>query len=203
MYRSTIVMVSIPEEGKRMFGGRKTQSSPANPAPSTPATTGQQSSAQLPRQQVGIETVLGPNTTFKGDLKSKANVRIDGQFEGDIDIEGNILVGETAHVTAEIQARLEVKVAGAVRGNIHGRKVHLARTGRVWGDITATSLTTEDGAFIDGRITMTGHPAVTQGFSAALPAPEVSLLHPMSEEGHETVEAEVVDDEPPGEHPNG
>lgn len=184
-----------------MFGGRKTQSSPASPVSSSPAQSSQQSSVQPTRQQVGIETVLGMNTTLKGELKSKANVRIDGQFEGTLDIEGNILIGETARVMADINARNEVKVAGAVRGNINGRKVHLARTGRVWGDINAMSITTEEGAFIDGRISMTGHPAGSQGFNA-LPAPEVSLLHPMADETAEAVEAELVDDEPTGESRN-
>jgi hypothetical protein len=49
-----------------------------------------------------------------------------------------------------------------VRGNIIGKKVQLLRTGRVWGDIRAMALTTEEGAFIDGKITMLGQepPAV-------------------------------------------
>ena len=40
-----------------------------------------------------------------------------------------------------------------------GDKVQLLRTGRIWGDISAAALTTEEGAFIDGKITMAGHAA--------------------------------------------
>jgi cytoskeletal protein CcmA (bactofilin family) len=143
------------------------------------------------RQPVGFETVLGANSMLKGDLKSAAHVRLDGTFEGSLNIEGNILIGETAKITADIHAK-NISIAGAVRGNVTGNKVQLLRTGRVWGDISATAITTEEGAFIDGKITMIGHPALTSGFEpASLPAPEA----PMAEDAvsGEPVEAELVE----------
>ncbi|MBX3066744.1 MAG: polymer-forming cytoskeletal protein [Anaerolineae bacterium] len=182
-----------------MFGSRKTQSTPvAQPQGSTSANAGgsPQQSGQAPRQPVGHETILGSNSVFKGELRSKANVRIDGAFEGNIDLEGNIMVGETAKIVADIHAR-NMRIAGAVRGNISGNKVELLRTGRVWGDISATAITTEDGAFIDGKITMIGHPANKQGFAGSLPAPEVSVLQPIAEDAisGEPVEAELMEED--------
>lgn len=190
-----------------MFGGRKSQpaQSATPPAPpavnSTPSNTPGATNARPP---VGFETVLGANTTVKGELRSKTNVRIDGNFEGSLEIDGNIFVGETARIVADIQSRNEVKVAGAVRGNINGRKVHLSRTGRVWGDISTGSLTADDGAYIEGKITMVNHPANNQGFTTALPAPEVAVLQPMAEDAvtGDPVEAELMDDEPPAESGN-
>jgi cytoskeletal protein CcmA (bactofilin family) len=178
-----------------MFGARKTQSTPA-----VSSTSGNQQplNQTAPRQPVGFETVLGANSTMKGDFKSQANVRLDGTFEGQLDIDGNVLVGETARITADIHAR-NVSIAGAVRGNVSGNKIQLLRTGRVWGDISAQAITTEEGAFIDGKITMIGHPAGISGFEPAgsLPAPEVTVLHPIAEdaESGEPVEAELMDDE--------
>ena len=110
----------------------------------------------LPQPAVGFDTVLGPNSMLEGTFQSNANVRLDGTFSGALEINGNILVGETAKIKADINAR-NISVAGAVRGNITGKKVQVLRTGRVWGDIRATALTTEEGAFIDGKITMVGH----------------------------------------------
>jgi len=104
-------------------------------------------------QPVGFETVLGANSVMEGTLKSSANVRLDGQFTGTLEITGNVLVGETAQINADIHAK-NVSIAGAVRGNVSGKKVQLLRTGRIWGDIRAQALTTEEGAFIDGKITM-------------------------------------------------
>ncbi|MBN1679334.1 MAG: polymer-forming cytoskeletal protein [Anaerolineae bacterium] len=147
------------------FGGRKQQEITEHHEDTFPAPP------PLPRSPVGFETVLGASTTLQGDLKSQANVRLDGTFEGTLAIDGNVLVGETAKITADIHAK-NVSIAGAVRGNVSGKKVQLLRTGRVWGDITATSISTEEGAFIDGKITMITH-AAAQGFDpSTLPLPD-------------------------------
>lgn len=190
-----------------MFGGRK----PSTPQPSgaptppnpPPAPTAPPTAVTPPtRQAVGFETVLGANTAFKGDIKSRANVRIDGQFEGDVQVDGNLLVGETARVHANVQAKSEVRIAGAVRGDVSAYKVHLSRTGRVWGDITTNFLVTEEGAFIEGKINMINHPALAQGFSGtALPSPEASATAPERDEiaRNEAVEAELMDDDRPSQ----
>ncbi|MCY3833447.1 MAG: polymer-forming cytoskeletal protein [Chloroflexi bacterium] len=107
---------------------------------------------------VGFDTVIGSNTSFDGSFASSGNVRMDGQFAGSLEVSGNILVGESADIQADIHAR-NISIAGTVRGNVTGNKVQLLRTGRIWGDINATALTTEEGAFIDGKITMAGHSA--------------------------------------------
>src|SRR5262245_10693503 len=112
----------------------------------------------IPQHPVGFETVLGAGSSMEGSLTTKGNVRLDGDFTGTLDIKGNVLVGETAKITANIDAR-NISIAGAVRGNVTGNKVQLLRTGRIWGDITANALTTEEGAFIDGKITMKSHEA--------------------------------------------
>ena len=186
-----------------MFGARKTQSTPvsgSSPSPSVPGNSNQGSSKESreSRTPVGYETVIGAHTSLNGEFKAQANVRIDGSFEGSLDIEGNVLIGETAHIMADIHGK-NISIAGAVRGNVSGTKVQLMRTGRVWGDISASSLSTEDGAYIDGKVTMVGHPAGLAGFEPAgsLPAPEVSLLHPIAEdaESGEPVDAEFIDDE--------
>lgn len=107
---------------------------------------------------VGFETVLGASSTMEGTLRSNTNVRLDGTFTGTLEITGNVLVGETAKINADINAK-NISIAGAVRGNVAGKKVQILRTGRVWGDISATALTTEEGAFIDGKISMISHEA--------------------------------------------
>ncbi|MDX2139820.1 MAG: polymer-forming cytoskeletal protein [Chloroflexota bacterium] len=135
------------------FGGRRQEPPPAPPPPQRlePAPA----PPPMPQSPVGFDTVLGANSVSEGTLRSNANVRLDGTFSGTLEITGNVLVGETARITADINAR-NISIAGAVRGNITGRKVQLLRTGRIWGDIHAQALTTEEGAFIDGKITMTG-----------------------------------------------
>lgn len=131
------------------FGSRRQAQENPPSRPEGPAV----SPVMITQQPIGFETVLGANCVIEGQLESKGNIRLDGTFTGTLEITGNVLVGETAKITADINAR-NISIAGAVRGNVNGKKVQLLRTGRVWGDITATALTTEEGAFIDGKISM-------------------------------------------------
>ncbi len=146
------------------FGSRKQEpeNKPGSFPPPPPVST---------RQPAGFETVLGSGATLKGDLKSLENIRLDGTFEGTLEIGGNVLVGETAKITADIHAK-NVSIAGAVRGNVSGKKVQLLRTARVWGDISASAISTEEGAFIDGKITMVTHDAAQAFDPAAFPTPD-------------------------------
>lgn len=143
---------------------------------------------------VGFDTVIGSNTHFEGAFASSGNVRMDGHFSGALEISGNILVGESADIRADINAR-NVSIAGTVRGNITGNKVQLLRTGRIWGDISASALTTEEGAFIDGKITMVGHSATRPPSDDEIAERELALadLDGTLEEGAET--AEIAEDE--------
>ncbi|MCY3575346.1 MAG: polymer-forming cytoskeletal protein [Chloroflexi bacterium] len=115
---------------------------------------------------IGFDTVVGANTQLEGVFTSSGNVRMDGQFSGALEVSGNILVGESADIRADINAR-NISIAGSVHGNVCGNKVQLLRTGRIWGDITASALTTEEGAFIDGKINMSGHEALREQGSVA------------------------------------
>ena len=150
------------------FGGRKQPQAEETakvspPAPKTPA-----------RQPVGFETILGAGSTLKGELRCQGNVRLDGAFEGTLEVDGNVLVGETGKITADINAK-NVSIAGAVRGDVSGKKVQLLRTARVWGDITASAISTEEGAFIEGKINMVTHEAAQEFDAAGIPLPEENL----------------------------
>jgi cytoskeletal protein CcmA (bactofilin family) len=102
-----------------------------------------------------IETIIGPNAHFRGDIQSDGGVRVDGIFEGSIDITGNLVIGEGAKVIADIDAN-NISISGAVKGNIAGNRVEILDTGRVWGDLTINSLLLNEGAYLRGKTTMHG-----------------------------------------------
>ena len=181
------------------FSGGRRQNQPSSQRAQQPSeksgTSTSQKSVPLVRQPIGFETVLGANSVLNGDLKSKANVRLDGTFEGNLEIEGNVLVGETGKINADINAK-NVVIAGAVRGNVSGNKVQLLRTSRVWGDISAAAITTEEGAFIDGKITMIRHDASIQSLDASsLSDSNDDGSTSREDEDLEVVIGEAVDDE--------
>lgn len=117
---------------------RKTPTSPVTP--------------QAPIERV--TSVLGPGINWKGDLRGSGGVRIEGAFEGEINIRGLVVIGETGRVSCEQMQANSVIVAGAVKGNITSEKLEIRSTGRVWGDVTTVAFSTEEGAFLRGQVRM-------------------------------------------------
>ena len=100
------------------------------------------------------ETVIGTNTSIVGTLKSDGNIRIDGTVEGDIEILGNLIIGETGRVIATLKAQ-NVHVSGAVKGEIIAvEQLEISPTGKVWGDITTAALHIEPGGLFRGQSAM-------------------------------------------------
>jgi cytoskeletal protein CcmA (bactofilin family) len=121
-----------------------------------------------------IETIIGPNAYFRGDIQSDGGVRIDGILEGSIDITGNLVIGEGAKVIAGISAN-NISISGAIKGNITGNRVEILETGRVWGDLTINSLLLNEGAYLRGQTTMHGDiepPMIEAPKSQSQPAPQ-------------------------------
>lgn len=101
-----------------------------------------------------VDSVLGPGISWTGEISGSGGVRIDGAFEGQINIRGLVVIGDQGRVTCEHIRAVTVIVAGSVKGNITARKVEIASTGRVWGDVVTTAFSTQEGAFLRGEIRM-------------------------------------------------
>lgn len=101
-----------------------------------------------------VDTIIGKGTEFKGTLSSSGVIRVDGRFEGEILHRGDLVVGETGFVTANIKAR-HVTIAGEVRGNVEAEgKLELITSGRLFGDIKVAALVIGDGAVFRGSSEM-------------------------------------------------
>ena len=106
-----------------------------------------------------IETVIGPNSNFKGSLVCDGSVRIDGVCEeGVIQTVGNIVVGPEAQVAAELIAE-NVSVRGAVTGSITASgRLEILSTGKVWGDANVGSFLLDEEGFFKGNLVMKDEP---------------------------------------------
>jgi len=101
-----------------------------------------------------ITSVLGTGVNYIGKIKGRGGVRIEGTFEGEIALNGMLVIGTTGRVTCEHVIANTVIVAGAVKGDISAEKVEIRSTGRVYGDVNTTAFSTEEGAFLRGQIQM-------------------------------------------------
>jgi len=104
--------------------------------------------------QIRVTSILGENTSLKGELTGKGGIRIEGLFEGKIDLEGLIIVDQKGRVESDLIKADTVIVGGSVRSDIQAKRVEIRRTGRVWGDVTTVRFSTEEGAYLRGKIQM-------------------------------------------------
>ncbi|MFH0912522.1 MAG: polymer-forming cytoskeletal protein [Patescibacteria group bacterium] len=101
-----------------------------------------------------LDTLIGKEVVVEGELKGEGDVQINGQFTGEIEISGDLIVGEHGKVKAEIDAK-NVYVSGEVDGDIKAQaKLQILETGRVMGDVTSQALSIEPGGILKGSSQM-------------------------------------------------
>jgi cytoskeletal protein CcmA (bactofilin family) len=98
-----------------------------------------------------VDTIIGKSFTYKGTLVANdGSLRIDGNFEGELRIGGDLFVGETGVVSGTIIAK-NITIAGKVNGNIEANdKLELIASAKVLADTKMVSLIVEEGAFLKG-----------------------------------------------------
>ena len=105
-----------------------------------------------------LSAFIDQGSEFEGKLSFKDTVRIDGCFRGEISSQNTLVVGETGEIMATVRSR-NVIVSGTVTGNVFAtEKIVLHKTAHVEGDIEAGSIAVEEGAILNGKITMSGLP---------------------------------------------
>jgi len=102
------------------------------------------------------EKILDVDASMQGSLsfKDPVNLRINGKFEGSLQTRGNLTIGPTAMVSADIMGD-NIIVAGRVRGRITAKeRLTLLSTAIVEGDIYPTRLNIAEGAVLEGNCAM-------------------------------------------------
>jgi len=101
-----------------------------------------------------LDALLGKDSEFEGKLSFEGRVRIEGRFVGEIFSEGELIVGESASLEAEIEVGTAI-VLGELRGNIRATQlIELRAPSRVFGDLTSPSLVIERGVVFEGNCKM-------------------------------------------------
>lgn len=99
-----------------------------------------------------VDTVLAKDLRFKGFVEtSEGSLRIDGYFEGEMYVGGDLIIGETGSVSGSVIAK-NITIAGEVRGTIEARgKLELSPSAKVYADARMVFLVIEDGAIFQGQ----------------------------------------------------
>ena len=109
--------------------------------------------------QYRVTSILGEGTSWKGEISGKGGIRIEGLFEGKIDLEGIIIIDQKGRVESDLIMADTVIFGGSVRSDIKANRVEIRSTGKVWGNVTAVRFSTEEGAYLRGKIQMEDEPS--------------------------------------------
>lgn len=97
-------------------------------------------------------TLIAEGDSIRGQIVMKGNGHLLGGFQGEVDCDGELLVGKDAQVLANIRTR-NITIAGLVRGNVTAKgRLKITSSGRLEGDARVASLIVQEGGVHFGAI---------------------------------------------------
>ena len=100
------------------------------------------------------DDMIGPGTTIRGSVTAEEDLNIEGQIEGSIRTTKDVIVAQSATVSASVDAdsvTIDGRVSGDVNASAH---LQLAAGATLVGDVTTPRVHIADGAHFSGRIQM-------------------------------------------------
>lgn len=98
-------------------------------------------------------TYIAPNSEFQGNMHIEGDLLVDGIIHGTVEVRGDIVISETGLIEgAELRGR-NLTLHGVLKARVvlEGT-LTLSRTARLEGDVNANALSIEAGAFYMGYI---------------------------------------------------
>ncbi|URN94872.1 MAG: polymer-forming cytoskeletal protein [Candidatus Pristimantibacillus lignocellulolyticus] len=108
------------------------------------------------KRLTATDTLIGQGTIFEGSIQTEANLRIEGEFHGDITSQSEIIIGEYGVAKAEIKC-LNLTIAGQLQGDVTvtGRLI-ITPSGQLVGNAIVQSIIVQEGANFNGECKMIG-----------------------------------------------
>ena len=108
--------------------------------------------ASVRKDDLSINTIIGPGTNVSGDIDSAGFTRVDGSVLGDVKAKGRVVIGEGARMKSNVNGTM-VTVGGVVFGNIiASERLIILSTGLVVGDIITRRIQADEGCLIHGQV---------------------------------------------------
>lgn len=101
-----------------------------------------------------IDTVIADDIDFRGKIMFKNSLKIKGSFEGKIETDGRLIIGQEATVNADINSGI-VSINGQITGRINANKyIELYSKSNTHCDLLTPELFIEKGALFNGTCIM-------------------------------------------------
>lgn len=122
-------------------------------AETSPAVTADDIAIRRARTVSSARMIIPEGAIIQGNLTAGSETEISGRVEGDVVIEGVLLLGKTALITGSVRAG-SCRVEGLVEGKVEcSDELDLGQTGRINGDVAAGKRINLAGQVYGGVIT--------------------------------------------------
>jgi cytoskeletal protein CcmA (bactofilin family) len=112
-------------------------------------------------------SLLSKNVRIEGEIQGPENLHVEGYIKGAVELSGDIFIGNTGIVEADVEAK-NIVIQGEVTGNVKARRqLEIYPTGKLVGDCSAASIDIKEGAVFEGRSNMIKSPGASAGHSPA------------------------------------
>ena len=102
----------------------------------------------------GLQSLLGQGVECDGSARVQGTLRLDGSFEGRLEVGEALIIGHTGRFVGKAVGRTVV-IAGSFEGEVMGtEQVELQKGARLHGDVLTRSLVIEPGVFFQGSCRM-------------------------------------------------
>lgn len=99
-------------------------------------------------------SLVSKNVKIEGEIQGPENLHVEGYIKGAVALSGDIFVGNTGIVEADLEAK-NIVIQGEVTGNVKAhQQLEIHPSGKLIGDCTATSIDIKEGAVFEGRSIM-------------------------------------------------
>lgn len=139
-----------------------------------------------PTHDIAVDTLIGPQTVFRGDLHFSGGLYVEGRVIGKLIAEdgqpATLTLAEQGSIEGEVRAPVVV-INGRLDGDVHAsERVELAAKARVQGNVHYKVVEMSAGSMLTGRLVHVDsapaegkHAENTQASTAAQPEPR--MLH--------------------------
>jgi cytoskeletal protein CcmA (bactofilin family) len=105
-------------------------------------------------EDFSINTIIGPNTSFNGDIETGGFTRVDGSIRGNVTARGRVVIGEKARMKSNVSGT-SVTVGGVVYGNvIASEQLIILSTALIMGDVITRRIQADEGCLIHGKVSV-------------------------------------------------
>ena len=105
----------------------------------------------LRTDDISINTIIGKGSAISGNMKVNGFIRIDGDIDGSLETDGNVIVGENARIRGDLTAK-SVIIGGIIKGNIKATEsVKILSDAAVIGDVLSHKVQIDGSAIIHGH----------------------------------------------------